>query len=671
MPPTLHARTSSTNLHNKNDIRTMSTTGHESEAIKVSGLKAAFKKGGNKGLFNEATCSTAGGTAAKVTNTVPPSFSLTAGAKIIVKFTYAISAENATLQVGETAAKPIYYRGAALPAGIVKAGDRLLLSYNGTQWDVIGHLVVADESLQAVSSGTALSLVTTGEKFQWNSKTSPTINTTYAALKALRDNSQLIAGQWYRITDFVTTTNMAYARSAGHPFDIVVFAVTPSELDGNAYAAPHEGDTYFANSRPDLWKIEYCIDNNSKLYQWAAGDVTSIYLSDNTWKKRYTAGDAEGAAYPYAWSTNGTSSSGRVFTASETPSAGDSAFSASDGTGDEYTTEVFQESGKGVIINMVDEFGNDVNYDFKNMQFKLYKVADSHPTRTSLNNRYVGFKPHLPADNPYKVENGAFVSMGSTLTIPDESVFIWAFTFSSSSASTASTQTDNSLTTSKKIYGNVLRGFQTTLIEPIIMFGDTNEDNNIDGGFLVFAQGSNYCNKGGYLNYGVFGGKYNMNVFHGHSDSVTCGVSLQYSMFENATRNAIGDSCTGLILFSQCSSNLIGNNVVCIFMEGKVQYCYIPSYMRTSHFGEQVNYIYIEKNYTQNLNVESRNAGIILTSDQTTSSTNILDGITIKKLTNKAADPSVAAQIKTISHNTVNDDFETTYQNANNVTVNV
>lgn len=121
----------------------MSTTGHESEAIKVSGLKAAFKKGGNKGLFNEATCSTAGGTAAKVTNTVPPSFSLTAGAKIIVKFTYAISAENATLQVGETAAKPIYYRGAALPAGIVKAGDRLLLSYNGTQWDVVGSLAVA------------------------------------------------------------------------------------------------------------------------------------------------------------------------------------------------------------------------------------------------------------------------------------------------------------------------------------------------------------------------------------------------------------------------------------------------------------------------------------------------------------------------------------------------
>lgn len=118
----------------------MSTTGHESEAIKVSGLKAALKKGGNKGLFNEATCSTAAATPEKVTNTVPPSFSLTGGAKIIVKFTYGISVANATLQVGDTAAKPIYYRGTALAAGIVKAGDKLFLAYNGTQWDVVGVL---------------------------------------------------------------------------------------------------------------------------------------------------------------------------------------------------------------------------------------------------------------------------------------------------------------------------------------------------------------------------------------------------------------------------------------------------------------------------------------------------------------------------------------------------
>ena len=118
----------------------MSTSGHENEVVRVSGLKASLKKGGNKGLFNEAICSTAGGTPAKVTNTTPPSFSLTGGAKIIVKFTYGISVANATLQVGEADAKPIYYRGSALPAGVIKTGDRVLLGYNGSQFDVIGHL---------------------------------------------------------------------------------------------------------------------------------------------------------------------------------------------------------------------------------------------------------------------------------------------------------------------------------------------------------------------------------------------------------------------------------------------------------------------------------------------------------------------------------------------------
>ena len=124
----------------------MSTTGHETEAINVRGLKASLKKGGNIGIFNECICSTAGGTAAKVTNTVPPSFSLVSGAKIIVKFTYAITVANATLQVGNTAAKPIYFRGAALEADVVKSGTSLLLSYDGTSYNIIGGL---GESLEA------------------------------------------------------------------------------------------------------------------------------------------------------------------------------------------------------------------------------------------------------------------------------------------------------------------------------------------------------------------------------------------------------------------------------------------------------------------------------------------------------------------------------------------
>ena len=129
----------------------MSTTGHETEAVNVQGLKASLIKSGNKGIYNEAICSTAGATAAKVTNTVPPSFSLVSGAKIIVKFTYAITVANATLQVGETTAKPIYFRGAALEANVVKAGTSLLLSYDGTSFNIIGDLDTDTNTVTDVS----------------------------------------------------------------------------------------------------------------------------------------------------------------------------------------------------------------------------------------------------------------------------------------------------------------------------------------------------------------------------------------------------------------------------------------------------------------------------------------------------------------------------------------
>lgn len=128
----------------------MATSGHELESINVSGLKATMKDAGNIGLFNEATCSTAAGTAAKEV-TKPTSFTLTTGATIVVKFTNAITVASATLNVGSTGAKAIYYRGAALAANRVAAGDRLILRYNGTQFDIIGHLDT-DTNTQAVSS---------------------------------------------------------------------------------------------------------------------------------------------------------------------------------------------------------------------------------------------------------------------------------------------------------------------------------------------------------------------------------------------------------------------------------------------------------------------------------------------------------------------------------------
>ena len=127
---------------------------------------------------------------------------------------------------------------------------------------------------------------------------------TWANLKTARDNGTLVAGKFYRITDYVTKTATSNTQSAGHQFDVIVRADSTNVLNENAYAALHSGDTYFASSKLNAWKLKYCLDNDTARFDWA--DTTN---------------------------------------------------------------------GKGVIYQMVDEFDNDLPYDFKNIQFKRWGVA--------------------------------------------------------------------------------------------------------------------------------------------------------------------------------------------------------------------------------------------------------------------------------------------------------
>lgn len=84
------------------------------------------------------TCSTAAGTAAKAVTV--DKFSLETGAVVAVKFTYANTAANPTLNVNSTGAKAIYQGGAAIAASAITANTVYELVYNGTQWDLIKGL---------------------------------------------------------------------------------------------------------------------------------------------------------------------------------------------------------------------------------------------------------------------------------------------------------------------------------------------------------------------------------------------------------------------------------------------------------------------------------------------------------------------------------------------------
>lgn len=73
------------------------------------------------------TCSTAEATTAKTASL--SSYALTTGGRVTVKFTNAVPA-NSTLNIASKGAKDIYYRGAKIKDGVIKAGDTATFIYS-------------------------------------------------------------------------------------------------------------------------------------------------------------------------------------------------------------------------------------------------------------------------------------------------------------------------------------------------------------------------------------------------------------------------------------------------------------------------------------------------------------------------------------------------------------
>lgn len=196
-------------------------------------------------------------------------------------------------------------------------------------------------------------------------------------LQELRRRKILIPGQMYRITDYITTVaNDPEAQSAGHPFDIVVMALSVNSLSEHALAmrSTRDTDDYFADAKLEAWKIWYCLDNDTTRFQWA-----------------------------------------------------DTA------------------NGKGVIYRMIDEWQNDCPYDFKNIQFKRYKIINgSQEHLTSLFGSYLGLKD------------------GMNRLVSDSNDYTWAYTFSLIKGENCTDGSVSEITRNCQCENNHIRGYFTT-----------------------------------------------------------------------------------------------------------------------------------------------------------------------------------------------------------------
>lgn len=99
-----------------------------------------------------AICATAGATADK--EVTINGFTPTIGGVFSVMFQNAFSASDPTLNVSNTGAKDLMLFGSALPAAFVPAGTILTLTYDGTNYNVIGRLndITVKSTLESTDS---------------------------------------------------------------------------------------------------------------------------------------------------------------------------------------------------------------------------------------------------------------------------------------------------------------------------------------------------------------------------------------------------------------------------------------------------------------------------------------------------------------------------------------
>ena len=181
---------------------------------------------GSTNRVNYGTCTTVAATAEK--KVACAGFALVTGASITVKFTVTNTTANPTLNVNETGAKAIYYRGSAISAGYLAANRTYTFRYNGTQYELVGDLdtntTYADATTSAhglmtaadktklngiaanannythpsshpatmITEDTTHRFVTDTEKSTWNAKASTSVATTSAnGLMSSTDKSKL------------------------------------------------------------------------------------------------------------------------------------------------------------------------------------------------------------------------------------------------------------------------------------------------------------------------------------------------------------------------------------------------------------------------------------------------------------------------------------------------
>lgn len=249
-------------------------------------------------------------------------------------------------------------------------------------------------------------------------------------------------------------------------------------------------------------------------------------------------------------------------------------------------------NGKGVIYRMIDEFNNDVPYDFKNIQFyRKWNASESLWSNISSNNT----------------------------GIP-------CYTFSSRGDKTTTSFTDYSLTASNYIYSNIIKKYTGTkqqLLNKNCFFGPNCYCNSFSNNCLHNSFGDNcYNNSFGYGcidnsfrstdHQNSFGNNCQNNYFDSKCINNTFGYYCLNNNFRfNCSYNTFGSDCGYNTFGPDCSYNTFGsacsNNS---FRAGASKTSPLIGYVRDNHFDDGCSYNIIWSSNTTSSSISLKNINV-------------------------------------------------------------
>ena len=240
-----------------------------------------------------------------------------------------------------------------------------------------------------------------------------------------------------------------------------------------------------------------------------------------------------------------------------------------------------ETNGKGVIYRMIDEWNNDVPYDFKNIQF--YRKWDAKKVLWS--------------------------------TISSDTTGVPCYTFSSSGSSSTTSFTDYSLASSNNVYSNVIKKYVSSNKQTLnnnCFFGNgcysntfgNNCWNNTFGNYCNSNTFGNNCDSNTFVNVcysNTFGNFCSRNTFGNGCYSNTFGNGCAYNSFEiNCISNSFGRYCNNNSFGNDCRSNSFGNDCYYNSFGNNCWYIKFASdasattkynYYQHNHFGDGCQYI--------------------------------------------------------------------------------